>query len=215
MEGLTADFVGERSLMNPSGPSSSILLVEPDPGLREIIHRFFPAVVVDVCASFAEAAEYLSLNHYQAVICPQRIASREQYSLLRLNQLHNSCAPFIITTDRDEAPDVQQAIDQGALGFLPETATTPTIIRTIEGLLVLYGLRFSLACRWKWLTDYRDQLRNNGMQEKSGAVSVDIREKRIMFDKTLVAIEDSILSFRVQADDLAREARLRMWDTGS
>lgn len=204
--------VGKRSLMSVLLPSSSILLIQPAPGLREIIHRYFPAAMVDVCSSFENALTFIPLNRYQVVICPQSIASRDQYSLLRLNRRHNYCAPFIVTTNGDEFADVKQAIDHDALGFMHGTTTTTNIVCILENLLALYRLRFSLARRWKWVTDYRDKLRSSPFPKNSGELSGEIYENRVMCEQALVAIEGSVLTFRAQADDRTSEARQRMWE---
>ena len=196
-----------------SVPSSSILLIDPDPVLSATVGRYFPAATVDTCSSFEDAVTYIPLNFYQIGICPQHMASRDQYSLLHLNRLHNVFAPFIVTTDREEVPDVQQAIEHGALGFLQGTTTNPNILPIIEGLVALYRLRFSLACRWKWATDYRDQLRNDQTKDDWGELNGAIRANRVRCERTLIAIEGSILKFRTQADSLAYEARQRMWET--
>lgn len=212
MEGPTADPVGKLSMPIPL-PSSSILLITPDPELSATVSRYFPAVVVNTCSSFEDAVTYLSLNRYQIVVCPQRVASRDDYSLLNLNQLHNPYAPFIVTTDQDEVADVQQAIDRGALGFLHGTPTNPNIGLVLEGLMALYRLRLSLAGRWKWATDYREQIRTALTKHDGEELRGTLRDNLVMCEQTLVAIEGSILTFRSHADSLTYEARQRMWET--
>lgn len=199
--------------MSVSLPSSSILLIQPAPALCAILDQYFSVAIVDVCLSYETALISIPLHAYQVVICPQNIASRDQYSLLRLNQVHNPCSPFIVTTEQEEVADVRQAIDHGALGFLHGTTTTPNIILNIHCLLALYRLRFSLARRWKWVTDYRDKLWKNLTEDNSRVLSGEIYDNRVMYEQALVAIEGSILAFRNQADDRVSEARKRMWDT--
>ncbi|WHZ25890.1 MAG: hypothetical protein OJF51_000685 [Nitrospira sp.] len=193
-------------------PSSSILLIEPAPALSEIILRYFPSVLVEVCPSFENAVSFIPLHCYQVVICPQRLASRDQYALLRLNQRHHSWSPFIVTTEREEIAHVQRAIDAGALGFLHGATTTPTIIHSIERLLRLYRLRVSLARRAKWATDFRERLRTNPIQETWETLHVAKQDNRVMCQQTLTAIEGSMQAFRGQANDFAAEARQRMWE---
>ena len=212
MEGPTADLVGKRSLMSVSLPSSSILLIQPSPALCAILDQYFSVAIVDICLSYETAMISLPLHAYQIVICPQRLAARDQYSLLRLNQVHNPCSPFIVTTEQGEVADVRQAIDHGALGFLHGTTSTPNIILNIHSLMELYRSRFSLARRWKWVTDYRDQLQRNLIQDNSEVLRSEIYDNRVMREQALVAIEGSILVYRTQADNRVSEARKRMWD---
>ena len=118
MEDPTADLVGKRRSMPTPLPSSSILLIKSSPARFEMIHRYLPAAMVETCSSFEDSVTYMPLHLYQVVIYPQRLASYNQYSLLRLNRIHHPCSPFIVTMEREEVADVRQAIEQGALGFL-------------------------------------------------------------------------------------------------
>lgn len=194
-------------------PSSSILLIEPAPALCEIIQRCLPAAIVDSCSSLKEAVKSIRLNSYQVVICPQRIASLNGYSLLSLNRLHNPCSPFIVTTERKEVADVRQAIEHGALGFLHGTATTSKIISIVEGLLALYRLRASLEDRMKWATNFRDHLRRSPPHRKSPRWSGIRPNDRVMCKQSLTVVEGSMQTFQAQANHLVSEARQRMWDT--
>ena len=181
--------------------------------LREIVQRYFSAPLVHVCSSFEDAVTYMPLHLYHVVICPQKIASRDQYSLLRLNQLHNPCSPFIVSTGRGEVADVRQAIDQGALGFVHGTTTSSNIILILRVLVALYRLRFSLARRMKWATTYREILQRNSIHEKSEMRCGARQDHRVMCEQTLTAIEGSMQAFQAQANSLVSEARQRMWDT--
>lgn len=194
-------------------PSSSILLIEPAPALCEIIQRYLPAAIVDICSSLKEAVKYIRLNSYQVVICPQRIASLDGYSLLSLNRLHNPCSPFIVTTERKEVADVRQAIEHGALGFLHGTTTTSNIISIVEGLLALYRLRASLEDRMKWATNFRDQLRRSPPHRKSQMWSGIRQNNRVLCKQSLTVVEGSMQTFQAQANHLVSEARQRMWDS--
>jgi DNA-binding NtrC family response regulator len=192
--------------VSASIPSSSILLIEPDPSLREIVHRYFSASTVDVCSSFKDALKYVPISVYQVVVCPQKIASLDQYSLPRLNRLHNPCAPFIITTDQNEVVFVQQAIAHGVLGLLKGSPTTEDVIRTVAPLLWLYQLRFSLDRRKKWVTDFRARLRSNPVEGKPESLI----ENRLMCEQALFAIESGMQALRAYAGNLADEATERM-----
>ncbi len=199
--------------MSVCAPSSSILLIEPAPALCEIIQRYLPAATVDICSSLKEAVKYIRLNSNQVVICPQRIASLNGYSLLSLNRLHNPCSLFIVTTERQEVADVRQAIEHGALGFLHGTTTTSKIISIIEGLLALYRLRASLEDRMQWATNFRDQLRRSPPHRKSQRWSGIRPNDRVMCKQSLTVVEGSMQTFQAQANHLVSEARQRMWDT--
>jgi DNA-binding NtrC family response regulator len=188
-------------------PSSSILLIEPNPALCEIVHRYFPACTVDVSRSYEEALTYVPLSVYQVIICPQRTASLDRYALLTLNRRHNPSAPFVITMGGQDFAFVQQAIDHGALGLLDGSHTAEEVIQTVRPLLSLYSLRFSLARREKWMTDYREQLRNNPIR---GTWENALIDNRLMCEQALVAVEGSMQALRAYAGDLAAEARQRM-----
>ena len=194
-------------------PSSSILLIEPAPALCEIIRRCLPAAIVDSCSSLKDAVKSIRLNSYHVVICPQRIASLDGYSLLSLNRLHHPCSPFIVTTERKEVADVRQAIEHGALGFLHGTTTTSKIISIVEGLLALYRLRASLEDRMKWATNFRDQLQRSPPHRKSPRWSGIRPNDRVMCKQSLTVVEGSMQTFQAQANHLVSEARQRMWDT--
>lgn len=198
--------------MPASIPSSSILLVQPFLALRELINRYFSGPLAYVCFSFEDALTYMPLHDYQVVICPQSIASLDEYSLHRLNQHYHPCSPFIVTTEPQEVADVRQAIEQGALGFVHGTTTSSSIILIIQGLVALYRLRFSLARRMKWATTYRDMLRRSPMREKSEMLCGARKNSRVMREQTLTAIEGSLQVFQAQANTLVSEARRRMWD---
>lgn len=214
MEGPTADPVERRSPVPASTPSSSILLIEPTPALCSILYLNFPNAEVDVCSSFEEAVAHIPLTLYQVVICPQRLASRDQYSLLYLNDLHHPCAPFIVTTEGEEVANVWQAINHGALGFMHGTNnSTPTLIGIIEPLLSLYRLRFSLEGRQKWVSNFRHQLRRNAIHEKVDTLNSVKQDNRVMCEQTLTAIEGSMQAFQAQADHLTSQARQRMWES--
>ncbi|UVT21317.1 MAG: response regulator [Nitrospira sp.] len=197
--------------MAASIASASILLIDPAPELHEIIRRYFSSALVNVCSSYKKAVMYIPLNLYQVVICPQRIASVDGYSLLSLNRLHHPCSPFIVTTEREEVAAVRQAIEQGALGFLHGTTTTPNIICIIEDLLSLYQLRCSLERGATWTTKYSHQLRRN-LIRKSRMLSDTRQDNRVMCEQTLTAVEGSTLAFQAQANHLLSEARQRMWE---
>jgi DNA-binding NarL/FixJ family response regulator len=154
---------------------------------------------------------YIPRNLYEVVICPQRIAALNGYSLLGLNRLHHPCSPFIVTTERAEVADVRQAIEQGALGFLHGTTTTSNMICIIEDLLSLYRLRCSLERRTTWTTTYRDQLQRNPIRQ-STMPSATRQEKRVMCEQTVTAIEGSMLAFQARANQLVSEARQKMWE---
>ena len=194
-------------------PSASVLLIEPTQELCAIFYLNFPAAHVEVCASFEDAVAYMPLNLYQVVVCPQRIASRDGYSLLSLNRLHNPCSPFIVTTERGEVADVKQAITHGALGFLSGIGTTPIIVGIIERLLSLYRLRFSIEVRTKWVTNYGNQLQTDSISETSAIWRGASQDNRVMCEQTLTAIEGSMEAFHAQANTLVSEARQRMWES--
>lgn len=193
-------------------PSSSILLIEPASGLRDIIQRYFPSATADIRSSLKEAVKYIRVNSYQVVIGPQRTASLDGYSLLSLNRLQNPCSPFIVTTERNEVADVRQAIEHGALGFLHGTMTTSNIISTVEGLLALYRLRASLEDRMKSATNYRDQLRRGPTHRNAQRGSGTAQDNRVMCKQALTVLEDSMQTFQAQANHLVSQARQRMWD---
>lgn len=194
-------------------PSSSVLLIEPTQELSAIFYLNFPGAHLDVCASFEEAVVYIPLNLYQIVVCPQRIASRDGYSLLSLNRLHNPCSPFIVSTEREEVADVKQAITHGAHGFLHGISTTPIIVGIIEQLLSLYRVRFSIEVRKKWVTNYGNQLQADPLCEKSEIWHGTRQDNRVMCEETLTCIKGSMQALYAQANELVSEARHRMWDT--
>jgi DNA-binding NtrC family response regulator len=187
-------------------PSSTILLIDPDQELLTILARSVPLSTADVCLSFEEAEHHMALAVYQLLICPYRIALLNQYALVALNRLHNPFAPFVVTMRSGESSFVQQTIDHGALGVLDETHTTEDVLRTIRPLLWLYQLRHSLDRREKWMTDFRQQLCNNPIGDKSES----LRENRTLCQQSLLAIEAGMQVLRVHAEDLVNDATERM-----
>jgi DNA-binding NtrC family response regulator len=189
-----------------SHPSTSILLIDPDPALQEILAQSFLLATADICQSFEEAVEHMPFTVYQLLICPYRIASLDQYQLLTLNLRHNPSAPFIVTMSGQEFAFMQQAIEYGALGVLDGMPTTQDVVHTVRPLLWLYRLRFSLDRREQWMADFRNQIRNNPVQGKSEALV----ENRLLCEQALVAIEGGMQALRAHASELVVEAKERM-----
>jgi hypothetical protein len=175
------------------------------------VHRYFPACTVDVFSSYGEALTNVPISVYQVVVCPQRTASLDHYTLLRLNRRHNPSAPFVITMDGQEFAFVHEAIDQGALGLLNGSHTAEDVVHTVRPLISLYGLRFSLARRENWMVGYREQLRNNPIQ----CTSEVLMDNRLMCERALVAVESSMLALRAHAGDLVAEAIERIRRTSN
>jgi DNA-binding NtrC family response regulator len=191
--------------MSGSIPSSSFFLIQPPHALSQFVDQYFSGSPVDICSSFEKALMCLPISTYQVVICPQGIASLDQYSLLRLSGLHNPCAPFIVTTGHGEFAFVQQAIDHGALGFLQESDSTADVLRTVQALVSLYRLRFSCDRREKWVADSRSQLQQHGI-----TLNKTVQDNRVVCRQTLDAIAGSNQALRGHASNLVADAKERM-----
>ena len=97
-----------------------VLVVEPDPRLREMLaerlgRSGFP---VESVTGGDEALERVRTGHFGLVVCDEQIAGNSGYGLLELVKDHRPDLPVILMTNQGSVQNAVAAMRQGAVDYL-------------------------------------------------------------------------------------------------
>jgi DNA-binding NarL/FixJ family response regulator len=119
-----------------------VLLVDDHPlilsALKAMIENLVPGVVVNAVASAGEARATLRAQHdHDLMLLDLQLGDANGFDLLSEVRLSDPELSVVVLSSSDRASDVIQAIDLGAMGFLPKRMTTEELADAIR--LVMAG----------------------------------------------------------------------------
>lgn len=119
-----------------------VLLVDDHPlilsALKAMIENLVPGVVVNPVSSAGQARDALRTQHdHDLMLLDLQLGDANGFDLLSEVRLRNPELSVVVLSSSDRASDVIQAIDLGAMGFLPKRMTTEELADAIR--LVMAG----------------------------------------------------------------------------
>ncbi|NOQ63251.1 MAG: response regulator [Methyloprofundus sp.] len=106
-------------------------------GMQSVLASLSPDTHITCENNGNDALKQLSDSSFDIALIDLRLPSINGFSLLKELSTTNCLTPVIIVTASEDPQDIQQAIDLGAMGFVPKSSTGQQIIQAIE--LVLMG----------------------------------------------------------------------------
>lgn len=119
-----------------------VLLVDDHPlilsALKAMIENLSPGVVVNAASSAAAARAVLQAEHdHDLVLLDLQLGDANGFELLTEVRRTDPELSVVVLSSSDRASDVIQAIDLGAMGFLPKRMTTEDLAEALR--LVIAG----------------------------------------------------------------------------
>ena len=105
-------------------------------GMKSVLDDLSPEIDITCENNGQDALKQLSENLFDIALIDLRLPSINGFSLLKELSLISCLIPVIIVTASEDPQDIKLALDLGAMGFIPKSATREQIIKAIESVLL-------------------------------------------------------------------------------
>lgn len=106
-------------------------------GLKAVLRGFTADTVLDEAGDSAQALERAAQQGYDLVLLDLDLPGRNGLAVLGDLREALAATPVVIVSGSGEAHIVRQAIERGAMGFIPKTSTQDVLVKALH--LVLAG----------------------------------------------------------------------------
>ena len=117
--------------------SPHILAVDDEVMLHDVFERLFPreGIEVTACSSGTEAMEHLDEAAFDLVLATHDMPGPDGMDLLDHIQEHHPQVQVILLSDQDNAQSAVQAMQKGAVDYIPKPFSTDELVDRVKDLL--------------------------------------------------------------------------------
>jgi DNA-binding NtrC family response regulator len=171
----------------------------------------------DVCPSHdcAILKLFRSPPPYQLVISSARLATVDNFLLLKHNQNAQPFVPFVITGGAADTESSQRALEEGAFDLIPTPLEYEQTVHTIRLALWHNKLKILIASREKALEKYRQHMADypgNSESDEAFQKALSVVQKTVSSpERTFQKIDESIVRLSDLATNVEYQARTRAY----